>query len=417
MPGATKSEHWPLSKLRNWEHNPRDIQPDRFKELKTRLERQGQFKPLLVTKDGRVIGGNMRLRAMGELGWTEAWVSIVEAETDKEIFDLALTDNEEFGYYDKGELAELADRLNFTPLELESYELNLGKTTNLKIVLDELRTSGDDENDDAPDADHTNPPVSVEGEIYQLGNHRLMCGDATNLDDVEKLMDGRQADLIFTDPPYNVSYEGKTEDRLTIQNDTFKDGQAFYDFLFLAFSNLNAVSKAGAGIYVCHADSEGLNFRKAFVDAGYQLKQCLIWNKNVMVMGRQDYHWKHEPILYGWKPGKHYFINDRTLTTVWDFERPSRSEAHPTMKPVKLIEHALVNSSKRGSLVVDTFGGSGSTLIACDKLERTCYTMELDPVYCDVIRKRYAAHIGEDEAWQEATPALGTTARPQATAV
>jgi DNA modification methylase len=233
-----------------------------------------------------------------------------------------------------------------------------------------------------------------------------MCGDATSLDDVTKLMAGEQADMIWTDPPYNVSYEGKTEDALTIQNDTFKDSAAFYDFLYLAFSNLSAITKPGSSIYICHADSEGLNFRKAMQDAGFLCKQCIIWNKNTMVLGRQDYQWKHEPILYGWKDGgTHYFIEDRDLTTVWDFDKPSRSEEHPTMKPLELVKYAIGNSSKRGQLIVDTFGGSGSTLISCDLMERTCYTMELDPKYCDVIRKRYAKHIGQED-WIQATPAV-----------
>jgi DNA modification methylase len=263
---------------------------------------------------------------------------------------------------------------------------------------------GESDDEQTPEADTSTPPKSKPGSIYQLGDHRLLCGDATDLGALSELMDGKQADLVFTDPPYNVDYEGKTKDALKIQNDKMGDNK-FYTFLLDAFTNLCMLTREGGSIYITHSDSEGYNFRRAMMWAGWLMKQCLIWNKNTMVLGRQDYQWKHEPILYGWKPGAaHYFIDERNHTTVWDIPKPSRSAEHPTMKPVDLIKIALRNSSKKGALVLDTFGGSGSTLAACQLTGRTCYMSELDPVYVDVIRKRYAQLIGKAEEWEAATP-------------
>jgi len=216
-----------------------------------------------------------------------------------------------------------------------------------------------------------------------------MCGDATKIKDVERLVDGRHADLVLTDPPYNVDYEGGTKDKLKIQNDKMEDSQ-FLQFLTDAFTRMNENSKKGAAIYVFHSESEGYNFRSAFKAAGYSLRQCLIWAKNTMVIGRQDYHWQHEPILYGWKEGaKHAWYGDRKQTTLIRYDRPLRNAEHPTMKPVGLCGYLIGNSSKEGDIVLDLFGGSGSTLIACEQLNRICYMMELDPVYVDVIKNRW----------------------------
>lgn len=238
-------------------------------------------------------------------------------------------------------------------------------------------------------------PQTRLGDRYQLGAHRLLCGDSTCIDDVEKLMDGDQADLVVTDPPYNVAYEGKTKDALTIANDRLADGD-FYQFLLAAYTAMFAVTKDGAGIYIFHADTEGLNFRKAMMAAGFKLAQCCVWVKQTMVLGRQDYHWQHEPILYGWKPtAGHHWYADRKQTTVWPFDRPARSEAHPTMKPVDLIAYPIQNSSQAGDIVFDPFGGSGSTLIACEKTGRKARLMEIDPKYCDVIVKRWEEFTGK----------------------
>ena len=234
------------------------------------------------------------------------------------------------------------------------------------------------------------------GDIWKLGEHRLMCGDSTNITDVEKLMDGELADLLITDPPYNVNYEGKTKERLTIENDKMSDSN-FREFLKDAFIAADSVMKAGAVFYIWHADSEGYNFRGACRDANWQVRQCLIWNKNQMVMGRQDYHWKHEPCLYGWKDGaSHLWAADRKQTTVIDFDKPQRNGEHPTMKPVGLFDYQIKNNTKGSDIVLDLFGGSGTTMIACEQDGRKARLMELDPHYCDVIITRWENLTGKE---------------------
>lgn len=232
-------------------------------------------------------------------------------------------------------------------------------------------------------------PITKPGDVWILGKHRLMCGDSAQKEDVMRLMNNQDADMLLTDPPYNVDYVEKTSEALKIKNDNMSDNQ-FYEFLKKVFENMYSVTKEGASIYVFHADTEGLNFRKAFKDAGYKLAECLIWKKDCFVMGRQDYQWQHEPILYGWKEGAaHHFINDRTQSTILEFDRPRQSSLHPTMKPIDLVARLLKNSSKENDKILDLFGGSGSTIIAAEQLNRNCYTMELDPKYCDVIVKRW----------------------------
>ncbi len=422
----------PTDSLTLWDKNPRSIKKERFNELKERLKRQGQIKPLLVARDGRtVIGGNMRLRAMKDLGIEEVWISQTDAETDKEIFDLALTDNEEFGYYEKEQLVELASSVGISQLELAAYEVHLGSTVTLDTLVDDLGPD-DLKEDDVPEPDTVS--YSLPGEVYQLGPHRVICGSATSAEDGQKLFGQAQADILLTDPPYNVDYEGGTG--LKIMNDKFESSSAFLQFLTDAFRVADSHMKPGAAYYIFHADSEGLNFRQAAQDAGWQLRQCLIWVKNSLVLGRQDYQWQHEPILYGWKDGeahKWYGFFDKTTILGDDFnpeklskaelvelinnaledssvihhDKPSRNGDHPTMKPVNLVARLLKNSSKRGDIVMDNFLGSGSTLMAAEQTDRICYGFELDPIYCDVIRKRYAKHIGEDD-WQEATPPVIT---------
>jgi site-specific DNA-methyltransferase (adenine-specific) len=237
-------------------------------------------------------------------------------------------------------------------------------------------------------------PKTKLGDIYILGNHRLMCGDSCNIESVEKLTDGL-VDILVTDPPYNVAYEGKTKDALTIQNDSMGDEQ-FRQFLRDAFVAADAVMKQGAVFYIWHADSEGYNFRGACKDAGWKVRQCLIWQKDSMVMGRQDYHWKHEPCLYGWKDGAgHLWASDRKQTTLIECKRPKRNDIHPTMKPVELMEYQILNNTKGQDIVLDLFGGSGSTMIAAEKTGRRARLMELDPKYCDVIVKRWEEFTGK----------------------
>lgn len=231
-------------------------------------------------------------------------------------------------------------------------------------------------------------PISKLGDLYEIGEHRLLCGSSTETDTWEMVMNGHLCDLVVTDPPYNVDYTGKTKDALKIENDKKKDGD-FYTFLYDFYTSLGIYTKAGGAWYVWHADSEGANFRLAMAEAGIMVKQCLIWKKNSMVMGRQDYHWQHEPCLYGWKEGAaHGWYTDRKQTTILEFDRPTRSKEHPTMKPIALIAYQIGNSSKSGDIVADGFLGSGSTMVASHQLKRKCYGMELDPKYCDVIVKR-----------------------------
>lgn len=251
--------------------------------------------------------------------------------------------------------------------------------------------------DEAPSVSQT-APISVPGEIYQLGRHRLLCGDATDFGAVSDLMNGAEADMVFTDPPYGVDYTGKTDLALKIENDKNT----------LAFKNAlpNFITKSGAAFYVCcPAGNNFLDFAQAFNEHCYQ-SSTIIWVKNSLVMGHGDYHYRHEPILYGWnKEGSHQFYGDRSQTTVWEIDRPFKSSDHPTMKPVALVAKAITNSSKSGDIVLDLFGGSGTTLIACEQLDRTCYMAEIDPKYCDVIRKRYWRLVNKDDSgWEENTP-------------
>jgi len=256
--------------------------------------------------------------------------------------------------------------------------------------------------DEVPDVPEE--PVTCRGDVWELGRHRLMCGDSTLNEDVTMLMGGALADLVVTDPPYNVDYTGKTEDALKIGNDSMSDSE-FYAFLFAAYQKMYDHSDDGAGIYVFHADTEGINFRKAMIDNGYKLSQCCVWVKNSMVMGRQDYHWQHEPVLVGWKPtAAHKWYSDRKQTTVWNFDRPTASREHPTSKPIELIIYPITNSSKTNDIVLDTFGGSGSTLIACEQTNRINYSMELDPHYCDVIIQRYVNLTGNTELKRNGEP-------------
>jgi DNA modification methylase len=250
--------------------------------------------------------------------------------------------------------------------------------------------------DDDFDIDDEIPeiPFSEIGDIYELGPHRIMCGDSTDAKHVETLLNGNTVDMLFTDPPYNVDYEGTAG---KIKNDKMEDN-TFYLFLYSAFQNMYNHTKPGGAIYVCHADTQGLNFRNAFKNSGFKLAECLIWVKNALVLGRQDYHWRHEPILYGWKEGAaHYFVDDRSQDTIWEYNKPRKNEEHPTMKPLELVGKAISNSSRRHESVLDLFGGSGSTMIAADQLDRKSCLMELDEKFVDVIVKRYIKHKASNE--------------------
>lgn len=345
--------------------------------------------PIIVDKDNIIVAGHTRYEASKKLDLKEVPVIKADDLSERQIKAFRIADNKtgEYAEWDMDllaiELEDIGDIFNgFEAVELEDI-----------MGTNEV----EDDFDEEEALEEVKVSISQRGDVWLLGNNRLMCGDSTCEETVATLMDGQLAKMVFTDPPYNVAYEGKTKDKLVIENDDMSHDE-FYDFLSKVFNNYFGIMAVGAPIYVCHADSEGENFRRAYREAGLKLAECIIWVKNSFVMGRQDYHWRHEPILYGWKEGSaHYFVNDRTQDTVWEIARPQRNAEHPTMKPLELCIRAIKNSSKPNDLVVDLFGGSGSTLIAADQINRTCYTMEYDPKYVDVIVNRYIKTKESDE--------------------
>lgn len=342
--------------------------------------------PIVIDRDNVIVAGHTRLKAARKIGLEKVPCIIADDLTPEQIKAYRLADNK---------TADLAE-WDFSALEIELAELESDfDMSAFGFDISDFEDIHEITEDEAPEVDEENEPSCKTGDIWNLGKHRLMCGDSTNVSDVEKLMNGDKADLLLTDPPYNVAYEGGTKEKLKIENDDMSD-EEFQEFLISAFENSNIVMKDGASFYIWHSDSEGFNFRSACKNTGWKIRQCLIWVKNSIVLGRQDYQWKHEPCLYGWKDGAaHYFVDDRTQSTVWEFNKPLRNMEHPTMKPVDLIARAINNSSRSDNIVLDIFGGSGTTLIACEQLNRKCYMMELDPKYCDVIIKRWENLTGE----------------------
>ena len=385
----------PIADLRPAEYNPRvELQPgDKdYEDIKRSIQRFGFADPLVVNADMTIIGGHQRLNVAKDLGYTEVPCAVVDlSKAEERALNVAL--NKMGGRFDNTKLAHLLKDLSLGGFDTtltgytikEKDELINGLTLNVEAVED-----GAEEVIDSVEG--ITEPYVRKGQVWQLGRHRLMCGDSTSLADMEKLMEGRQADLIITDPPYNVNYEGSAG---KIKNDNMADG-AFFSFLLDTFGCMFSYAREGAAIYVFHADIEGLNFRRAFKEAGFKLSECLVWAKDIFVLGRRDYHWRHEPILYGWKEGAgRYFVNDRTQDTILNYERPKRSEEHPTMKPVPLIGKLMQNSSMVDWKVLDPFGGSGSTLITAQQLDRQCFMMELDPRYAQVIIERWKSLTGD----------------------
>jgi DNA modification methylase len=377
-----------IDKLIPATYNPRkNLKPSdaEYVKIKNSIEKFGFVSPLVINKDMTVIGGHQRLKVLKEMGIVEVECIIVDLDkTNEKALNIAL--NKIQGDWDEEKLEALLQEL-----KLEDFDTNLTgfDFDEVDEILKDVNGSKEDDFDVDSAYEEIEEPITKPGDVWILGKHRLMCGDSAQKEDVMHLMNNQDADMLLTDPPYNVDYVGKTSEALKIKNDNMSDNQ-FYEFLKKVFENMYSVTKEGASIYVFHADTEGLNFRKAFKDAGYKLAECLIWKKDCFVMGRQDYQWQHEPILYGWKEGAaHHFINDRTQSTILEFDRPRQSSLHPTMKPIDLVARLLKNSSKENDKILDLFGGSGSTIIAAEQLNRNCYTMELDPKYCDVIVKRW----------------------------
>lgn len=371
-----------ISQVKTNPKNPRVIADSKFILLKKSLKEFPDMlnkRPLVCVTDtdGKfvVLGGNMRLKAANEIGLKKIPIILADEWTEEQKAEFLIKDNASFGQWNWEELKSEWDEglLQDWGLDLPS---DWEEPENLEAEEDEF--------DETPPEN----PITVLGDLYEIGEHRLLCGDSTDSDQVEKLMNGEKYDLIITDPPYNVAYEGKTKDALTIKNDKMKSSD-FVQFLTDYFSTALINTKKGGGIYVFFADMELRSFVDAFLDGGFKLSQQLIWLKQTMVMGRKDYHCKHEPILYGWYEGEaHNWYSDRKQTTILEFDRPQRNGEHPTMKPIKLIEYLINNSSKLGDLLGDGFLGSGSTMVASHQLKRKCYGMELDPKYCDVIVKR-----------------------------
>lgn len=386
--------------------NPNTHPKEQIQLLSNIISSQGWRMPIVVsTRSGFIVKGHGRLEAAKEAGMEVVPVEYQNYGTEAEEYADLIADNRiaELSIIDEDLLSEL-----LAEMEEEYQELTGYSEDELTDLLSELESKTESYTEvDADDFEIEPPtiPTAKRGDIYQLGRHRLMCGDSTDPDDVYSLMDGATCSLLITDPPYNVNYEGGTDEKLTIQNDNMDD-KSFRLFLASAFKCADNVMKPGAAFYIWHADSEGYNFRGACRDNNWKVRQCLIWRKNSLVLGRQDYHWQHEPCLYGWKDGAaHLWNSDRSQTTILDFDKPSRNGEHPTMKPVDLFSYQIQNNTKKGDIVLDLFGGSGTTLIACEQLERTCYISELDPRYCDVIVKRWEELTGEKAVLLNATDA------------
>lgn len=383
-----------IESLKPAEYNPRkDLKPEdeEYQKIKKSITEFGYVAPVIVNSNMTVIGGHQRLKVLKELGYTEVECVVVDLDQEKEkALNIAL--NKISGDWDNDKLEELLAELKQTDIDMDITGFSFDEVDE---ILKDITGSKEDDFDLDQALDEIEEPISKRGDVWILGKNRLMCGDSTQKEDVMHLMNSQEVDMLLTDPPYNVDYEGKTSEALKIENDNMSETE-FYNFLLDSFKNMFDSIKYGGSAYVFHADTEGLNFRNAFKSCGFKLAQCLVWVKNTFVMGRQDYQWRHEPILYGWKPGAgHYFVDNRKQSTVLEFDKPSRNAEHPTMKPVDLLVYLIKNSSKENDLILDLFGGSGSTLIAAEQTQRRCYTMELDPKYCDVIIKRWENLTGE----------------------
>lgn len=374
------------------DYNPRkDLQPGDpdYEKLKRSMKEFGYVDPIIWNQQtGHVVGGHQRLKILQDEGIKEAECVVVNLDEEKEkALNIAL--NKISGDWDKDKLALLMT-------DLQASDLDILLTGFDEDEISDLLATEDDTHDDDFDVDSEldKPPFSKSGDLWHLGKHTLLCGDATKTESYQKLLGDHKVNLVLTDPPYNVDYQSKAG---KIKND-HQDDDKFYQFLLAAFQNMNTAMANDASIYIFHADTEGLNFRRAFRDAGFYLSGCCIWKKQSLVLGRSPYQWQHEPVLYGWKQnGKHEWYTGRKESTIWEFDRPKQSKEHPTMKPIPLLAYPIMNSTMSNCTVLDPFGGSGSTLIACEQTNRICYMMELDPKYCDVIVNRYIKQVDSDQ--------------------
>ena len=395
-----KIQNLKIAELTPYPNNPR-VNDSAVAGVVNSIKAYGFIGAIIVNKDKVIINGHTRVKAMKELGADTIPGIVVDHLTEEQEKALRIADNK------TAEVAEWNEELLKAELKaLQEAGFDMGAlgfdTSELDELLggtaDEVGQTDPNETPDVPEV-----AVSKPGEVYVLGKHTLLCGDSTKAEDVAKVAVDGEVDCWLTDPPYNVAYEGSNG--LTIQNDSMEDSK-FREFLRAAFLCAERALKPGGAFYIFHADSEGYNFRGACYDVGLRVRECLVWKKQALVLGRQDYQWIHEPCLYGWKEGaSHNWYGDRSQTTVMEFNKPKKNDVHPTMKPTEMLVYLLKNSTKRGDVVLDTFGGSGSTLIACQDTGRVCRAVELDPKYCDVIRKRWAEHVhGEGCDWQALTP-------------
>lgn len=381
----------PVDKLVPADYNPRkDLKPGdtEYEKLKRSLTEFGYVEPVIWNKTtGHIVGGHQRAKILIETGVTEIECVVVEMSEEKEkALNVAL--NKINGEWDK-------DKLSLLIADLQGADFDVSLTGFDAAEIDKLLDSGNDAAEDSfdVDAELEKPAFSKLGDVWTLGRHRVICGDSTKPETYSTLMGGKQANLILTDPPYGIDYDKGAAGK--IKNDKFDSDEGFYKFLHDAFSAMAGTLAADGAAYVFHADSKGLTFRRAFEDAGFKLSGCCIWAKNTFTLGRSDYQWCHEPCLYGWKKsGKHNWYGDRKQSTIWNFDKPSRSEKHPTMKPVPLLAVPMKNSTQTNGVVLDPFGGSGSTLICAEQLAREAYLIELDEKFVDVIVNRYIETVG-----------------------
>lgn len=385
MQTTTEMKMVETSKLIPYVNNARTHNAEQINKLRSSLREFGFINPVIIDREYNIIAGHGRVMAAKEENITEVPCVFADHLTPAQKKAYIIADNRMA--QDAGWDEELL-RVEIEALQAEAFDIGLTGFEEQEIA-DLFASEEDEVEDDEFDLSEALEKAAFvkRGDVWQVGRHRLMCGDATSEEDVATLMDGKKANLIVTDPPYGVSFT--SSDGLTIQNDSIK-GEEFYNFLLQSFKNVAAHLEKGGAAYVFHADTEGLNFRKAFVDAGFHLAGCCIWVKNSLVLGRSDYQWQHEPVLYGFlQNGKHPWYSDRSQTTIWNFDKPKRNKNHPTSKPLDLLAYPIGNSSQANGIVVDTFGGSGSTLMACEQTNRICHTMELDEKYASVILRRY----------------------------
>lgn len=391
MRTTTEMQLVPITKLVPYVNNARTHSPEQITKLRASLREFGFINPVIIDRDFNVIAGHGRILAAKEEGIKEVPCVFADHLTEAQKKAYIIADNRmamDAGWDEELLRVEIESLqgMDFDPL-LTGFD-----EKELAALFDDGIEAKEDDFD--VDAELEKPCFSRLGDVWTLGRHRLVCGDSTKPETYTMLMGETKANLVITDPPYNVNYEGSAG---KIKNDNMA-GEKFYEFLLAAFKNMESVMATDASIYVFHADTEGLNFRRAFADAGFYLSGCCIWKKQSLVLGRSPYQWQHEPVLYGWKKnGKHQWYTGRKETTIWEFDKPKKNGDHPTMKPIPLLAYPIGNSSMANSVVLDPFGGSGSTLIACEQTDRICRTIELDEKFCDVIVNRYIEQVGSPD--------------------